>query len=341
MRTDYFAGSLGTADGTNLAPAVADRGFDVMWLSESSNDALATCAGVAAATSGKLGCGTAVSLAFARSPLITAYQAWAASHSSLGTFHLGLGAGSRREIEARFGMPFDRPVERMRDYIACLRALFVAWGSGALGTHQGPFYQVAIDDRRYAPARHDYRPPIYVAAVGPRMTAMAAETADGLILHPLTAMSNLDGPIADTIAVGLADAGRTRSALDIMIPVLAARTDHPEFPRQRDELRRRIKWYAEREQYAPLFAATGLGDWAEHLTARRTAGTPAAPDVVSDEILNEYAVLANASALPAALQERFGGRVDRIAFLYDWLDLGSDEPTLLSALRSPERATDI
>ena len=166
-----------TSRQAGVAAAAAERsGFDRVWATESVTDGFIQAWSACQATS-SISLGTAIIVAFARNPMTTAYAAWDLAASSSGRFTLGMGTQVRAHIERRFSMPWSEPVERMRDYIEALRAIFSSWRTGERLDHRGRFYQHTLMNPVFTPPPHDHEIPLAIAA-GPAMTALAGELCE-------------------------------------------------------------------------------------------------------------------------------------------------------------------
>ena len=112
----------------------------------------------------------------------TAYDLQLASH---GRFRLGLGTQIKPHIEKRFSMPWSQPVERMRELVLAIRAIWATWHEGVPLDFRGEFYRHTLMTPFFDPGPSPYGlPGIFLAGVGPKMTEMAGEVADGFIVHP-------------------------------------------------------------------------------------------------------------------------------------------------------------
>ncbi len=157
-------------------------GFDGAFSSEGPSDVFFPL--VEAATSG-LDVYTNVAIAFPRSPLHLAHMAWDLQRLSQGRFALGLGTQVRRHIEARYSAAWSRPVDRMREMVRAIKAIFASWQSGEPLQFEGEFFHHTYMPPLFRPQPLDLEPPpIWVGAVGPRLTRTVAEVADGLLMHP-------------------------------------------------------------------------------------------------------------------------------------------------------------
>ena len=121
---------------------------------------------------------TGIAVAFARTPMVTAYTANDLHRASNGRFILGLGSQIKPHIEKRFSMPWSHPAARMREYILAMRAIWSAWNDGEKLDFRGDFYQHTLMTPFFAPPPNKYgAPKVFLAAVGELMTEVAGEVA--------------------------------------------------------------------------------------------------------------------------------------------------------------------
>lgn len=331
LELDAFLQDLDLGSAARAAAAVEARGYPALWVPEAANDSFLTATAALAATS-TLRVGTAVTVALSRSPMLTAYAAWALAGAYDGRFTLGLGAGG--DVAERFGLPVDRPTARLEEYVEVLRHAWAAWRVGAPVAFRGRMYDFAVSQSAYRPAPHEHEIPVLLAAVGPRMSRAAGRLADGLVLHPLATPRTWHASLGPALAEGLAAVGRDRAAVEVIQPVLLVVADRPDADRQRTEVRRRIAWYGAREQYGALLRAVGLGDLATELRAAAASGRRHEWErIVDDDVLATFAVVADAADVPRALTDRFGGHVDRVSLFFDrYAGVPGDEARLLAGL---------
>jgi probable F420-dependent oxidoreductase len=339
MLVDYFYGDPEPQEVAAVAAAVEARGYDGLWFSEASHDSFIAAA-VAAGSTERLQLGSSVAIAFARSPMITAYAAWDAADYSNGRYALGLGAAARAQIEDRYSMPWGDSTERMEEYVQALGAIWHTWRTGEPLAFTGKFTTHTSMDRVYRPKTHEHEIPILLAAVSPPMIEAAARCADGIILHPLTTRAALDDAILPALDRGLREAGRERSEITVAHLAMTVIADDPRAEEQMQAVRGRIAWYAERKQYGPLLRGAGRPDLGAELRSLREAGKRREiPGRVDDDLVESMAVVAKADDLASAVLERFGHGVDRIAWLYDWLAASPDaERRMLDGLRAAPRS---
>src|SRR5262249_60556639 len=121
---------------------------------------------------------------------------------------LRLAALGRGRMEQRFPMPWSKPVARMREFVLALRAIWTSWETGAPLAHDGEFYRHTLMAPNFDPGPSGYGPPpVYLAAVGPAMTAIAGEVADGVLCHPLTTPAYFTSVMRPALERGRASAG--------------------------------------------------------------------------------------------------------------------------------------
>jgi probable F420-dependent oxidoreductase len=294
---------------------IRERGYDGWFVSETTHDPLLACA-VAGTVSGELQLGTAIAVAFPRSPMHTAYAAHDLQAQTGGRFVLGLGSQIKPHIEKRFSTEWSRPAARMREYVLALRAIWDAWASGERLAFRGEFYRHTLMTPFFTPEDHGHgHPDVWLAAVGPRMTEVAGEVADGLLCHAFTTKRYLDEVTLPHLDAGAARAGRDRADLDVVLPVFVI-TGADEAQRAEAEraVRGQLAFYGSTPAYR---AVLDLHGWAElHEELHRLSvsdGWAQMPALIDDEVLDAFAVTAEPAEVGAAVVERFGTTVDRVS----------------------------
>jgi probable F420-dependent oxidoreductase len=311
MRLDA---SLGFDPPLAAVPEVARRaealGVAGLWSADVSHDPFLPLA-IAAQHSERLELGTAIAVAFARSPVATAMTAWDLARLSRGRFILGLGTQVRAHVERRFGMTWSgRPVAQLREYVAIVRAAWDAWQSGTRPTIRGEFYRFTLMTPAFSPGPIDHPAvPIYLAGVGAGMVRLAGEVADGLIVHPLHSRSYLADVVRPAVAAGSAAAGRPSDAVTFAASVILATTEA-----EIAEARRTIGFYASTPTYRPVLDHHGWGDVADALAGHARHGRwDEMATLVGDDMLEAFAVVTAPSDAMAALERHADGLIDRVA----------------------------
>ena len=213
MRVDLMATPMPLARMQALARDAAAAGFSGLVITEAGRTAYLGCAAAALAAP-DLDILTGVAVAFPRSPMVTAQVAWELAEATGGRFRLGLGTQVRAHVERRYGMEFDPPGPRMRDYVLALRAIFKGFRGEPLG-YEGDYWDLSLLPAMWSPGPIDVAdPPIDVAAVNPWMLRLAGEVADGLHVHPLNNPTYLEQTVLPELTAGAARAGRPVDDLD-------------------------------------------------------------------------------------------------------------------------------
>jgi probable F420-dependent oxidoreductase len=258
--------------------------------------------------------GSNIAVAFSRTPMTLAYAANDVQLASGGRFILGLGSQVKPHVTRRFGMEWSHPAERMRDFVSALRAIWTSWNEQAPLDYRGPFYRHTLMTELFDPGPNSFgAPPIYVAAVNPRMTAVAAETADGMLAHPFTTQRYLREVTLPQLTAVLARAGRPLESFDLVGNPFAAVGRTPEdLARAVGATRKRIAFYASTPADRPVLERHGWGALGERLTAMsRDAMWTEMGQAIPDYVLEEFAVVGEPARVVQMLHERFGDIYDR------------------------------
>jgi len=307
--------SVRDIDGVAAEAARHQRwGYHGLWTSESTHDPFLPLM-PAAEHADRLELGTAVTVAFARSPMQLAYTAHDLQSYTGGRFVLGLGSQVEPHIRWRYSMPWSRPAARMREYVRALRAIWASWNEGEKLDFRGDFYTHTLMPPFFTPAP-GHAPRVFVAAVGDAMTEVAGEVADGLLAHAFTTPKYLREVTVPTLARGLARSGRTRADLEISHQLLVA--TGPDLAGAVDAVRRQVAFYASTPAYRNVLARHGWEELGVELTtlsrSDRADRWEAMGSLVDDDVLDAFAVVAEPDALAAAILGRFDGLVDRFSF---------------------------
>ena len=293
-----------------LARAAETAGFDTLWVPETQHDPFLPGPLIAEHTR-RLGFGTAVAIGFARSPANLAYLAWDLAQASEGRFILGLGTQVKGHIARRFGMPWpDSPVGKLRELLAAVRAFWNTWQTGAPLNFRGEYYKLTLMSPFFNPGPIAHPEiPIYVAGVNTGLARLAGQAADGFVVHPLHTPPYLTEVLQPAIWAGAGGAGRPAADIKIWVSAFVA-TDESE----REFVRQQISFYASTPSYRPVMALHGWEDTARRLTSlagrKRWAEMPA---LITDRMLETFAVLAGPDQLADRLVERYRGLADHLS----------------------------
>jgi probable F420-dependent oxidoreductase len=312
------------------AAARAERdGYDGFAAPEARHDVFPALT-LAARATGTIMLQSAIAVAFARNPMNLAILANDLQLISGGRFQLGLGSQVQAHIERRFAMPWGQPAARMEEFVAAVRAIWDAWRTGGRLAFRGDFYRHTLMTDFFNPGPNAFgNPPILLAAVGERMTAVAGRAADGLLVHPLTSVGYLRERTLPALreARGGALDGFT---LGLSAFVVLGADDKARAEAER-AVRGQIAFYASTPAYRAVFDLHGWGALADQLNglSRRQAWDEMAA-LITDDVLDTFAV---AGDVARGLRERFGGIIDRIS-LYTPYEV---DPALVAEVRTALR----
>ncbi len=270
-----------------MAKAAEDAGFESCWVAETTHSAFVPAAAAIQATS-KIKVGTAIALAFPRSPTITAMEAADLDELSGGRFICGLGSQVKGVNERRFSVKFEHPAPKLREYAEVLRTV---WGAnrGEDRVFQGRFYDVTMPvfgGKRVPPPRDV---PVYFAAVGPLMSRICGEVADGLLGHPLASPKYLAEVVRPAVAEGAARAGRKPDECNLTASPMVSISDDVDLARR--EVKLQIAFYATTRTYAKILELHGRAHLVPDLRAAFDArDKQAMVDLIDDELCDAIAV---------------------------------------------------
>jgi len=311
---------------TREAQRFERMGFDGVWTFEAAHDPFMPLALAATATQ-HLQIGTNISVAFGRSPFAMAQTAWDLQRASGGRFRLGLGTQVRAHVERRFSMPFDHPAARVTDYIRCVRAVWDTFQHGTRPQYRGPYYQFRLMNPFFNPGPIEHPDiPIYLAGVNPRMCRAAGEVANGFHVHPMHSVSYLKAVVLPALAEGARLHHRSVNDIELYAPVFAISGEtQAEREAVEREVRQQIAFYASTPNYRVLLEHHGYGGLGKQLSDLMRKGEMAAmPKLVPDALMEEIAVVASSSELPAKLRQRYEGVLQRVS-LYAPIPEGAPE----------------
>lgn len=298
-----------------LAREAEGLGFDGLWTSETRHDPFLPLA-LAAEHTERVSLGTAIAVAFPRSPTVVAHAAWDLQAASGGRFILGLGTQVKGHLERRFAVPWAAPGPRLREYILALRALWTCWQTGEPIDFRGEHYRITLMTPFFAPPPLEHpQIPIYIAAVNAYNLRLAGELCDGVHLHPFHSVAYLRQFALPHIEAGLRRAGRRREALVLSTSVfLVTGRTAAEREEARQWVRSQIAFYASTRTYQPVLAVHGWDDLVPRLHRKSVEGDwNGMAALVSDEMLRAFAVEAPLPELADALRARYHGLLDRLA----------------------------
>src|SRR5262245_3461617 len=302
-------------DAAAIARAADAIGFAGLWSVETKHNGFFPLL-LAAGHSARVELGTAVAIAFPRSPMVMAQIAWDLQALSGGRFILGLGTQVKAHIERRYGMAWEPPVAKLRDYIGALRAIWSAWQSGAKLDHHSRFYTHTLMTPFFNPGPIAApRIPIYIAGVNEGLARLAGELCEGFHVHPFHSVKYINKVVRPQVAAGAERAGRTLADVVLASGVFVVTGENEAaFENMRRMAREQIAFYASTPTYRVVMAAHGWQDAGEQLSRLATMKRwDKMGAVITDDMLDVFAVQAPPDQLGRALRERYEGVLDRVA----------------------------
>lgn len=313
MKIDNYLEPSPLRDTIGAAAAAADLGYDGLFTAETSHDPFLPLA-LAAAEDCDLDFGTAIAVAFPRSPMVMAMKTWDLAELSGGRFILGLGTQIKTHITRRFSTPWDSPGPRLRDYIGALRAIWHAWQTGDRLDYGGEYYQFSLMTPFFDPGPSEFADiPVAIAGVGPYLSRLAGEICDGFHVHPFHTVSYLDSVVLPNMAAGAASTDRSLADCARIATVFVVTGETAE---QKDTAmaaaRQQIAFYASTPSYAPVLEANGW-DFGPQLTAMSKRGEwEEMARLVDEEVVAQVGVVADIHEVGGAIRERYGDRIQRV-----------------------------
>jgi probable F420-dependent oxidoreductase len=301
-------------DVAHIVRAAEAIGFAGLWTPETQHNGFYPLV-IAAEHSQRVELGTSVAIAFPRSPMVMAQNAWDLQALSGGRFILGLGTQVRAHIERRYGMTWDTPVARLRDYIGALRAIWQSWQTGEKLNYHGQFYQHTLMTPFFSPspiAKPDI--PIYIAGVNAGLARLAGEVCQGFHVHPFHSVKYINEIVRPQIAAGAARAGRTLEDVTLVSSVFAITgPNDTAIAMARKLVREQIAFYASTPTYRVVLECHGwqaVGEQLSRLASMKRWSQMG--ELITDEMLEVFAVAAPLDQIGTALRARYEGVIDRM-----------------------------
>lgn len=309
MRVDGSILTTNPLDGASQARALESLGYAGGFTFDGRHDPFLPLLAAASVTD-KLELSTAIAVAFARSPMLLAQLAWDLQLASGGRFTLGLGSQIKTHIERRFSMPWGQPAARMRELVMAIRAIWACWQHGEKLAFTGEFYTHTMMPPLLKPDPMPYAlPPIFLAGVGPAMTAVAGEVGDGFIVHPLNSPATLREVTLPALAAGRERTGQTLDGFGLSCQIITAAGDtEEELQTAIATVRGQIAFYASTPAYKVMLDCHGWGDLQPRLQQMtRENRWDLMTELVSDEMLHTFAVVGHTREIADRIRERMAG----------------------------------
>lgn len=308
----FYAMMEGAAD---EAKRLRDIGYDGVYSLEGSWDPFYPLV-LASEHAPELDIATGIAVAFPRNPSHIAYQAWDLQRFSKGKFLLGIGSQIKPHIEKRFGVEFSPPAARMREYIQAVKAFFNCWQYDERLDFRGKYYTHTLMTPMFHAGKNPHGvPPILLGALGPKMTQVAGEVADGLIVHPFNTMPFLEEQALPAVTLGLDKANRSRDdfIMQINAIVITGESD-AEFKAAEDSVKSLLGFYSSTPAYKPPMDSVGYGDLQPRLNALSKEGKwDELATYIDDDFIDAFTTRGKPDEIAGKLKAKYGKHADRLS----------------------------
>jgi probable F420-dependent oxidoreductase len=340
MKIDGILMATGLDGVAAAARELEEAGYDGGLTAETAHDPFFPILLAAQATE-RLELGTGIAVAFARNPMTLANVGYDLQQFSKGRFILGLGTQIRAHIEKRFSMPWSRPAARMREFVLAMRAIWAAWNDREKLDFRGEFYRHTLMTPFFDPGPNPYgNPKVFLAAVGGRMTEVAGETCDGIILHAFTTDRYVREVTLPALERGWARAGKARDEARGRFEIsgsmfVVTGTNDEELARARAGTCQQIAFYGSTPAYRGVLELHGWGDLQQELNALSKQGEwTKMGELVDDDVLDAFAVVGEPEEIPGLIAARYGDVLDRLSFYAPYRSDPDRWTPVLRSLRS-------
>ena len=310
-----FASDLNKA--ATLAQSVESLGFDGLWVAEAAHNPFLPLAHAALATE-RITLGTAIAVAFPRSPMIMAQTAWDLSEQSSGRFMLGLGTQIKPHITKRFSAKWGKPVQQLREYIQVLRSIWHSFHSGDAFEYCGEYYELSSRTLHRKPRAVPFHQiPLYIAGVNTDLAKLAGELCDGFHVHSFHTPRYLRDILLPAFCAGRVTSGLNHPLKLSCAVFVVTGVDDKETAESKILTKSQIAFYASTPSYRRVLELHGWEDLIPRLNAllRRNRWNEM-HSLISDEMLEQFAIIAAPDELPYKLRERYQGLLDRAGFYF-------------------------
>ncbi len=337
----HIGGSIDGTSGADIAGISAQIteaeqiGYDGVWTTEIGRDPFLPLL-LAADRSPRLQVGTAIAVAFARNPMTMASTANDLQAFSSGRFVLGLGSQIKPHIQRRFSMPWSAPADRMREFVLAMRAIWRNWHHGEPLDFRGDIYQHTLMTPTFNPGPNPYGPPpVLIAAVGAKMTSVAAEVADGMLVHAFTTERYLQEVTLPNVESVLHENGKKREQFTLSYTGLVATgLDEKSYDEAVRTVRNRIAFYGATPAYRGVLELHGWGDLHTELhRLSKQNDWDVMTELVDDTVLHTFAVVGEPAAVAKDIRRRFDGLIDRFTLYVPYTMADEARRTIVAGLQ--------
>ncbi|MEM7019937.1 MAG: TIGR03617 family F420-dependent LLM class oxidoreductase [Pseudomonadota bacterium] len=312
-----------------------DLGYDRAGVAEMAHDPFLPLM-IAAEHSSKIELNTGIAVAFGRNPMNLANLGHDVNAYSEGRLTMGLGSQIRAHITKRFSMPWGSPAAQMRELVLAVRAIWANWYDKEPLQFKGEYYTHTLMTPAFSPQDTQFgKARITLAAVGPLMTEVAAEVADGLIIHPFSNEKYIREVTMPAIERGLAKSGRSREDLEISYsPFIMSGKDEATQQEMKDAIKGRISFYGSTPAYRNVLAVHGWGELQPQLNAMSKQGQwEEMKGLVTEEMLEVFGIVEEPGNVASALKSRFGDVIDRTSADFGFVE-DQERAEMISEIRA-------
>lgn len=309
----------------NEARELEEMGYAGLKSAETAHDPFLPLL-AAAQTTSTIDLMTGIAVAFARSPMTVANVGHDLNAASNGRLVVGLGSQIKPHIEKRYSMPWSSPAARMREFVLAMRAIWATWHEGEPMEFIGKFYRHTLMTPFFTPTNIEHgAPKVYLAAVGPLMTEVAGEVADGMLVHGFTTEAYLRNVTLPALERGFAKSGRKRESFELVYPVFSVTgRDEKEIAAADKKMRQQVAFYGSTPAYKGVLDSIGVGELQPELNAMSKQGRwEEMGELIDDGVLDKFSVRGGAADLAVQIKARYGDIIDRTAASY--ANMGHEE----------------
>jgi alkanesulfonate monooxygenase SsuD/methylene tetrahydromethanopterin reductase-like flavin-dependent oxidoreductase (luciferase family) len=284
LSAGFAFSSTPIATGVELALELERGGFERVWIEEAWREPVVPVAATTLGTT-SIGVATGIAQIFPVNPVVVAQQAAQLDEISCGRFTLGLGLGASFVVERWFGVDYERPLTRAREFIEVVRGVLASPENGPF-SYEGAVFNV----RKYRLpfAERAPRVPIYLAAVGPKMQELAGEVADGIVVGALHSPRYME-LVQERLATGAQRGGRSAADVDVAY-FLPCAVSH-DSARARELVKWTLAYTAQYPHYQKILVDEGLEDEVERIyRSLRERDFEGAHAAVTDEMVDRFTV---------------------------------------------------
>ncbi len=299
----------------HLARRAEEMGFSGVFTAEALQTPFLPLA-VATEHTDRIELGTAIAVAFPRSPMVLAMTAWDLHKASRGRFNLGLGTQIRRHVMQRFSADFDPPGPRMRDMLHAIRHIWDSFDGKHDLCFEGEFYTHNYMQPFFDPGPTGFgQPKLFIAAVGPYMCRLAGEVCDGMHVHPFHTRRYLEEVIMPQVGEGMARGGRKPGQFEYATTTFVLAGSPEEQAGIEAIAKAQIAFYGSTPAYRRVFELHGWHDLQPRLADLiRKGKRDEMSDLITEDVMAEFSIRGDFDEIADRIRAKYEGLVQRVGF---------------------------